>query len=261
MSRFADVTSDTPHGPRPVPEGHIPSDSIPPNRRLAPPRKGGPDWLIWGGVGVAAAATTALAVFAGRAVIDAVSGDDDDDDHRARRSRSRHAGPRRRYAPRFEALGAEDRQAMRSRARANFDDYDDHATETRKRARRQAQSRARSSQRSSGNFIDDLSDNANKVATSLTGILTAANAAVEGLQKVSGKTDGIMRDFESAADRLTGFLGSRSTDGSTDRGSRRHAAGDRDDAPRGREAAGRDDTGRDAEYRRVDGSKDRTHRL
>lgn len=263
MSRFADVTSDTPHGPRPVPEGHIPSDSIPPNRRLAPPQRGGTSkWLIWGGVGVAAAATTALAVYAGRAVVDAIGGDDDDDG-RSRRGHGdrggRSAGPRRRYAPRFEALGAEDRQAMRSRARADFADYDENASELRKRARERSRLRERPSRASSGNFIDDLGDSANRVATSLTGILAAANAAVEGLQKVSGRTDGIVRDFVTAADRLNGFIGSRSGSSS---------AADRD-LPRGegREPYGRErDPQREAPSRRADrglspDETSRTHRL
>ncbi|WBU64151.1 hypothetical protein [Paracoccus aerodenitrificans] len=209
MSRFADVTSDTPHGPRPVPEGHISREPVPPSRQLPAPDRKTPKWAIWGGAAVAAAATTALGVYAARAIADAVS--DDDHERPSRRASSRR--PRPRHAPRFERLSLEERQAMRNRARADFADYEDRAADLRKKAASDKPRKRRPSSRNSGSgFLSSFGDSAGEITRNITGLLAAANAAVDGFHQVSGKADGIVRDFVNAADRLSDFLGSRSTD-------------------------------------------------
>ncbi|WBU57313.1 hypothetical protein [Paracoccus sediminicola] len=212
MSRFADVTSDTPHGPRPVPEGHIPSGRLPPSRRLPPPEEKRPSLAVLGGMGVAAAAATALTIFAGRAVAGAISGDDED---RPRR-RSR---PRRRHAPRFEELSLAERQAMLNRARADFVDYDEHAADLRRRAAqprprpRPAGGRRPSQGHSEGGFLRSFGDSAGEIATNLTRLVAAATAAVQGFQQVSGRADGILRDFMEASDKFGGLFGGKGGDG------------------------------------------------
>ncbi|MFD1797041.1 hypothetical protein FQV27_15625 [Paracoccus aurantiacus] len=218
MSRFADVTTDTPHGPRPVPRGHVSDDDhrvydgLPRSTRSPSSR-----WLVWGGVGIAAAATTAFSIMATRAVVHAIAGDDEDRPHPRPHSGS-VAGPR--MAPRYAAMSPEDRARVRARARADMDDFDERAEKVRRAAlkkRRQQRSAARRSEANDGpGFFDNLSSNATKLATNIGGLITAANAAVEGFQQVSGRADGIVRDFTQAADRLRGYLDTRSSDARDD---------------------------------------------
>lgn len=209
MSRFADVTSDTPHGPRPVPEGHLDADQV--QARRPRPRKSGTSRLLtWGGVGLA----TVAAVMATRAVVDALTADPEDRPQR-RRARPISARPtsarRESLAPRFSDMDEEDRRAVRARARAEFVDYDDRAADVREAALRERREqeralRRRHAKQTRSNFMGDFSHSAVKLATNITTLIAAANAAVDGFQQVSGKTDGIMRDFTQAADRLRGFF-------------------------------------------------------
>ncbi|MDO5606252.1 MAG: hypothetical protein Q4G25_13925 [Paracoccus sp. (in: a-proteobacteria)] len=198
MSRIADTTAaTTPADDTP----RISSARIPPERRLPPPpgQRRQPGWLIWGGIGAAAIATAAVGVVA----IRAFSGDEED---RPRRPR---------HAPRYDDPDPDERHAMRARARAEFSDYDQHAARLRAQAREDMLAEARARRRAARNtprrssFLSDLGDSAGRVATNLTGLLAAANAASEGFRQVSGRADGIVRDFVNAADRLNGFLARR----------------------------------------------------
>ncbi|WBU53293.1 hypothetical protein [Paracoccus sp. SCSIO 75233] len=195
MSRFADVTSDTPHGPRPVPEGHIDTDDTAPRRRVPPQGAGqrAPRWVIWGGVGVAAAATTAFGILAARAVVDTISGNDDDG--KARQPR--------RQAARYARTEAEERYPKRPHTYREDND-DDRRTEGTRPAR--PRRRKPEPERS---FLADFAESAGQLATNITGLVVAANAAVNGFQQVSGKADGIIRDFLNAADNVGEVWGNR----------------------------------------------------
>ncbi|WBU60614.1 hypothetical protein [Paracoccus albus] len=188
MSRFADVTTNTPHGPRPVPEGHIPADDAPPPKDLRS------TLLIWGGVGLA----LTVGALAARAAAGAVSGDSEEDRPRPVQ------GPRPRHAPRYASMGPQRRARMRARANADFIDYDDQAAEIRAAAQR---ARRRRAQQSEG-----FGDGIGSAARNIVALIGAAGTALEGFRTVSANSDEIMRNFSDAADRLQEFLGTRSSD-------------------------------------------------
>lgn len=190
MSRFADVTSDTPHGPRPVPEDHIPTEDPPP----APaPKSLRSTLLVWGGLGLA----LTVGALAARAAADALAGDRED--------RPRQP-PRPRHAPGYAALDAEARDRMRARAQADFADYEDRAEEIRAAALRARRRRRRPPQTAS------LGDNIGAAARNVTALIGAAATALEAFRQVSTNSDEIIRDFSNAADRLHEFLNPRSGD-------------------------------------------------
>lgn len=193
MSRFADVTTNTPHGPRPVPEGHIPADDSPPPKDLRS------KLLIWGGVGLA----LTVGALAARAAASAVSGDDDDQP-----LRRPVQGPRQRYAPRYASMGPETRARMRSRAQADFVDYEDRAAELRAAAQRTRRRRRAQQARQSEGFGDGIGT----AARNIVALIGAAGTALEGFRAVSANSDEIIRNFGDAADRLQEFLGTRSAD-------------------------------------------------
>lgn len=188
MSRFADVTTDTPHGPRPVPDGHKPTDDLPAKRGVSP-------ILMLGGVGLA----LTIGALAARAAYGAVS----DDDEPKRRPMQ---GPRRRLAPGYAALDADARRAMRSRANADFVDYDERAEELRAAAMRRRKQRRRPPQRPSNPSVS-FADNVGTVARNITALVAAATTALEGFRTVSAHSDDVMREFNNAAARVKEFLG------------------------------------------------------
>lgn len=193
MSRFADVTTDTPHGPRPVPEGHIPTDDAPPPKSLRS------TLLVWGGLGLA----VTMGALAARAAASAVSGRGDDQP-------APPQGPRPRHAPGYAVLDDEPRARMRARVRADYADYEDHAAELRAAAMRARRRRRRPPQ--SAGFGDNIGSAARNIVT----LIGAAGTALEGFRQVSAHSDEIMRDFSKAADRLQEFLGARSAPASDD---------------------------------------------
>lgn len=190
MSRFADVTTDTPHGPRPVPADHIPTDDAPSPKSLRS------TLLVWGGVGLA----LTVGALAARAAASAVSGRAEDEP----RPRPRQ-GPRPRHAPGYAVLDDEPRARMRARARADFADYDDHAAEMRAAAMRARRKRRPPTQAGFG-------DNIGAAARNIVSLIGVAGTALEAFRQVSSHSDEIMRDFGSAADRLQEFLGVRGAD-------------------------------------------------
>lgn len=198
MSRFADVTSDTPHGPRPVPEGHIPADDDlrprdAPRPRHAPPRGRRVSMLVWGGLGLAGV----IGALAARAAIGAARGNAED-------------RPRPHHAPRFAELDPEAQRAMRARAQADFHDYDEHAAELRAAALRKRPKRRRAPPRRP---TARAGDGIGGAARNIAAVLTAANAALAGFREVSAHGDEIIRDFGDVAGKLREFLGARDDSG------------------------------------------------
>lgn len=201
MPRFADEPSDNLQNPR-ARDGAAENEAV---EKDAPrkPRRRASNLLVLGGVGLAAAAT----VLAARAVADALSADPEDRPQR----RPRATGPRETLPPRFADMDEADRRAVRARARADIADYEERAARIREAAMRERRekerlARRRHRTRRRQGFFDDFSGNAVKLATNITTLIAAANAAVDGFQQVSGRTGGIMRDFTEAADRLRGFF-------------------------------------------------------
>ncbi|MDO5643230.1 MAG: hypothetical protein Q4G26_12715 [Paracoccus sp. (in: a-proteobacteria)] len=188
MSRFADVTSDTPHGPRPVPQGHIPADDAP-----APRRSLRSSLLLWGGVGLA----LTVGALAARAAAGAV----------AEPARP----PRPRHAPGFAALDDDQQARMRARARADIADYQDRAAELRAEALRARRRRHRRRPPQNAGFADNIG----RAARNIASLIGVAGTALEGFRKVSANSDQIIRDFTRTADQLQGFLATRSTDAPT----------------------------------------------
>ncbi len=208
MSRFADVPTNTRHGPRPVPEHHIPTRDAP----IDPPASREPKSLrttlmVWGGLGLAAT----VGVLAARAAADALSARAEDKASPPPTQRpAPYQGPRPRHAPAYAALDEERRARMRAHARADMADFDEHAAELRARAQRERRKRrapAAPQQKSAG-----FAENIGTAARSVVALIGAATAALEGFKQVSANSDQIMRDFSSAADKLQQFLGVRGAD-------------------------------------------------
>jgi hypothetical protein len=193
MSRFADVTTDTPHGPRPVPEGHIPSDELAAHK-ARPPKSLRSSLLVWGGLGLA----LTVGALAARAAASALS-------NRAEDEPRPRQGPRPRHAPGYAALDDEPRARMRARARADFADYEEHAAELRAAALRARRKRRRPPQKAG---LGDIGSTARNIVS----LIGTAGTALEAFRQVSAHSDEIMRDFSSAADRLQEFLGARGAD-------------------------------------------------
>lgn len=202
MSRYADVTTDTPHGPRPVPNHHIDANGTRHDRTEKAPSRA----LVLGGVGIAAAAATALGILAVRTVVNAVSGDDENDSSHGR------SDSRRRNAPRFEDLSRAERRAVRARAENRFAAYDRNAADLREAAGQSRRPRPQVQRRSQKGLMDSVGDSASNLVNNITSLIATANAAVDGVQHVSSRADGVVRDLVGAADRVRGFLDTRSTD-------------------------------------------------
>ena len=197
MSQYDDVPHDMPQNRRP-PKAAYPATQ-PGHSKL----------VLWGGIGLAAIGT----LLAARAVAEALAADPED----RPQPRPEPKGARENLAPRFADMDEEDRRAMRARARADIVDFEDRAEELREAALRDRRNRERQEKERAArrrhrakarrSFLGDVSEHAVKLATNLTALVAAANAAVDGLQQVSGRTGGIMRDFSDTADQLRGVFG------------------------------------------------------
>ena len=103
------------------------------------------------------------------------------------------------------------RRAIRARARAEFLDFEERAADLREAALRERRekeraARARHRKKARRSRVGDVSMSAVKLATNITSLIAAANAAVDGFQQVSGRTGGILRDFTDTADKLRSFF-------------------------------------------------------
>lgn len=208
----ADRTSETRFGPRPVPKGHhspqsrrtIASGRMSPDGRSSYPTPGlGAKIAVWGGVALGVAGGTAAAVYAVRAIADAISSDPQPD-------RSR-----RYSAPTFAQMEPEDREAMRRRVRAQ--DREDRQEIARLRAdaaqQRSAGSSAPDARRSAkpaksskGNFVDDLIEKSDKLSRSLEGLAKSLSVAVVGFRSVAQQATEIVSEFASSAEHLRAAL-------------------------------------------------------
>ena len=184
MYQYDDVPIDMPQNLRP-PEA---------------PKAGHSKLVLWGGIGLAAGAS----LLAARALANALAGDAED-------RPMPKAGRRESLAPRFAEMEEDDRRALRARARAEVLDFEERAADIREAALRERRekeraARARHRKKARRSRVGDVSMSAVKLATNITSLIAAANAAVDGFQQVSGRTGGIMRDFTDTADKLRNFF-------------------------------------------------------
>ncbi|MBA4492087.1 hypothetical protein [Paracoccus sp. S1E-3] len=188
MSQYDDAPLDMPQSRRP------------PEAQAAPRTRGHSKLVLWGGIGLAAG----VSLLAARTLAEALAGDAED--------RPRPKGGRRgSLAPRFADMDEDDRRALRARARAEVLDFEERAADLREAALRERRekeraARARHRKRARRSMMSDIGSSAVKLATGITTLIAAANAAMDGLQQVSGRTGGIMQDLSDTADKLRGFF-------------------------------------------------------
>lgn len=187
MSQYDDPPMDMPQNRRPT-------------EAEAPPQRRRSKLILWGGIGLAATAS----LLAARALSEALAGDAED------RPRPQN-GRRESLAPRFSDMDDDDRRAVRARARAEFLDFEERAADLREAALRERRekeraARARHRKQARRSRLGDVSHSAVTLATNITALIAAANAAVDGFQQVSGRTGGIMRDLTDTADRVRSFF-------------------------------------------------------
>lgn len=205
----AHETSRTRFGPRPVPQGQRqvgPDLSLP--RRVRPGRPGVnlTSVVVWGGVGIMAAAATAGAVMATRKVAEAIAGGDEDHVARPGPGSSRFTPSRRgpTMAPRFADLSEDERERVRRRVRARAAAERAATARMRAEAAGRAEGGGRREERRS--LVGDLTTTANNLSNGLNGVLAALSAAVAGFRSVANQADGIIREFSATADTVREVL-------------------------------------------------------
>ncbi|AXC49103.1 hypothetical protein DRW48_04860 [Paracoccus suum] len=205
IDRSQETYEPSPHPSRRTP----PSGKVTPNGKRAYPRPSqSAKLLIWGGMGVAAAALTAGTILGVRAVVDAIAGDEHDDEIEAARRRARARGrfgrgPR--PMPRNSFTGPRDSGSHDFSPRTARDDGEH--TAARDAARReerawieQQRRRARAAHRPSvaGDFSNQIED----VTRTIRNALGTVTAAIEGFRSVSGQAGSILNEFRGAADTV-----------------------------------------------------------
>lgn len=196
IDRSQETYQPSPHASRVTP----PSGKVAPDGKRAYPQPAlSSKLLVWGGIGVAAAAVTAGTILGVRAVVDAVSGSDKDDAVEAARRRAkarrRHGQPRPMprnafSGPRDGALRVARDDGERTAAR------DEARREERERIERDRR-RARAAAQRPG-FSAQVED----VARTIRNTLGTVTAAIEGFRSVSGQAGSIMNEFRGAADTV-----------------------------------------------------------
>ncbi|MCQ0971683.1 hypothetical protein MLD63_14765 [Paracoccus sp. TK19116] len=179
----ARVTSQTRFGPRPVPRpGLQPGTTEHDGKTMTS------QLLVYGGIGIIAAAATTATVLATRKLAEAIAGNEDEP---VARVRPRSAG----MAPRFADLSSDEQEAVRRRVRAQ-------AAADRERA---ARARAGASRRR--DLAGDITGRANELTSSLNGVIASLTGAVAGFRSVAAQAGGIVREFSDTADVVRGVLG------------------------------------------------------
>lgn len=241
-------TTQTRFGPRPVPQ---------PYTRLGPDgtarRRPAAEWpessltsklVVWGGMGIVAAAATAGAVLATRKVAEAIAGDDEEPVTR-RNSR---------YAPRFGNLPEDDREEVRRRVRAQAIADQKEAARMRAAAARRRSNAPRPAPTQHRDIAGDITATANNLTSSLNGIMQALSSAVTGFRGVALQAGGIIREFSDAADTVRGVMGNVSQQ----TGRQRNPQDAKPSFERKRE---RVTTGGEGVHESVSGESDRLHRI
>lgn len=201
VDRSNETYEPSPHAPRRT----IPSGEVSPDGKRSWPKPSLTSRIvIFGGIGIVAAAATAGAVLAVRTVVDSIAGDDEDDALEAARQRARarrSGGPRPpRFGPRSSAMGfmGDSREGSTRRR----DDGDREERMRRETARR----RAASSRPSGGSVVETVNETVNSVTGGVRDILATVTAAIEGFRSVAAQAGDVMADFNRAADQVKSVL-------------------------------------------------------
>ena len=191
------------------------------SRRTTPSGKVSPDgkrvWpqpsltskiIVYGGMGIIAAAASAGAVLGIRAIVNGIAGSDEDDAVEAARQRARA----RRSGPRASQFGPRSSPAMRLAGDARGDDERRAERERAERARSErmrreaARRRAASSHGGSESVIDGVTETVASVTGGIRDVLATVTAAIEGFRAVATQAGDIMGDFNRAADEVKSML-------------------------------------------------------
>ncbi|MFC0340438.1 hypothetical protein [Paracoccus niistensis] len=211
------------HASRPIPPH---GDVSPDGRRVWPQPSMTSRVLVYGGMGIAAAAATAGAILTVRKVADLVTGNDEldrDADRAAERARVRvYDEAHGRYAaPRMAAMPEHEREAMRARARARM--RQDDAERDRLRAdaqsgrgedrkpRRPRDEGKRRPQAGRGfqpmGFIDDVEQTAQRLTRTVNEVAGSISAAVAAFRSVASQAQDVLHEFGDTANQVRSFLG------------------------------------------------------
>lgn len=201
VDRSNETYEPSPHAARRT----IPSGRVSPDGKRAWPQPSLTSRIIvFGGMGIAAAAATAGAVLAVRAIVDAVAGDDDDDLEAARqRARAR------RHGQSSSARPSSSRPQRPSPARFADMDYDSSRAERERaeRSRREAARRRNAgSHGSSGSVVESVNETVASVTSGVRDVLATVTAAIEGFRSVAAQAGDVMADFNKAADQVKSMI-------------------------------------------------------
>lgn len=200
------------HSARPIPPH---GDVSPDGERIWPQPSMTSRVLVYGGAAIAAAAATAGVVLAARKVADMVTGNDELDREAhdaAERARVRvYDEAHGRYtAPRMAAMPEREREAVRARARSRMREDDAQRSRMRAEARRKQDDDRRPARPRQGvqpmGFLDDVEHTAQRLTRTVNDVVNGIGAAVAAFQSVAAQAEGVMRNFQGAADQVRGFL-------------------------------------------------------
>lgn len=204
VDRSNETYEPSPHAARrTIPSGRVSPDG----KRNWPQSSLTSKIVIFGGMGIAAAAATAGAVLAVKAIVDAVAGDDDEDDAiEAARQRARaRAGSSGRptYKPRpSPAMGFAD-------TRGSGNDWDRRREEREREERRRrdaARRRPPAPAQQAGSVVDTVNETVSSVTHGVRDVLSTVTAAIEGFRAVAAQAGDVMADFNRAADQVKSMI-------------------------------------------------------
>lgn len=198
--------AETPPKPAPAAphrQSDLESRHIPPHPRepLTPPamRAGldtGSKLLVWGGIALGVAGLTAGAILATRRLTSGPAPEKERPQRSDRyEGRNEHA-----VAPRFAEMDEEEREAIRRRVRARAR-ADERVFEGKR-----AEASRRRSDTPRKNIAQDLTETANDLSASLTGVAGSVATAFESFRGVASQASGIIGEFAVVADQLRRIL-------------------------------------------------------
>lgn len=207
VDRSNETYRPSPHAARRT----IPSGRVSPDGKRAWPQPSLTSRiLVYGGMGIVAAAATAGAVLAVRAGVDAIAGDDEDRAVEAarQRARARRTGPAgASYRTTRAGFAHMDRDAAREterrRAEQQRAERDRAARMRREAARRRA---SRRSPHGDGSVVESVNETVSSVTGGVRDVLATVTAAIEGFRSVASQASEVMADFNSAADQVKAMI-------------------------------------------------------
>ncbi|AGT07831.1 hypothetical protein JCM7686_0722 [Paracoccus aminophilus JCM 7686] len=168
--------------------------------------------LVWGGMGIAAAALTAGAVIAGRHVGEMIRGEDKPQPRAPRPNPARPDEVRMAtLAPRYAELSPAERDALRNRNRQR--EYEEELriararAEAAERALEAERGRPRPSRRRRADFMREVERNTRHLSGSVDSAMGSFGAAFSGFRAVATQAAGLVSEFGTAAKLIRGMMG------------------------------------------------------